>query len=587
MDGESLRDRLRRERQLPVPDAVAILREMADALEHAHTLGVIHRDIKPENILLGGGHAPGGLRDRTGRHRRARLVPRGADRDRSGDRDDGLHQSQQAAGAGELDRRTDIYSLAAVAYEMLAGQPPHAAATAEAMQARKLREPASSLRIVRESVSPEVDNAIRKALAKVPADRFSTTRQFAEALTGGPESGGAARIAEPRSSELTTAAVTAVPAKRSARFSGAAYLLTALIAAVLGAVGFWFFWRDADARWLASDALPKIERYLDVADFESAFALANEIKRRRPDSRELAELWPRFSWKVTIKSEPAGARVLRQHNAPPDKWEDLGQTPLVDVRFPWGLSRLRFEHQGYRPLIRAIGGAHFNWAELTPGNPDGLLVGPETFTLDTEQTLPADKVRVPAWKFPDRGQTIDASDFLLDRYEVTNAEYKKFVDAGGYHRREWWEPVKVRGRDLMWEEAMRLFVDRTGRPGPSTWVAGDHREGQGAWPVSGLSWYEAAAYARYAGQALPTAHHWQEALANSMFPWLLPASNFGGSGPRPGSESRAMTHVGAFDMTGNVREWTSTAIGAERIILGGSWSDPYYVAGTADELGAA
>ena len=174
------------------------------------------------------------------------------------------------------------------------------------------------------------------------------------------------------------------------------------------------------------------------------------------------------------------------------------------------------------------------------------------------------------------------AEFWIDAREVTNAEYKKFVDAGGYRRRELWDPVVLRDKEVSWEDAMRLFVDRTGRPGPSTWEAGDHREGQAGLPVSGVSWYEAAAYARFVGQALPTAYHWQQGLANSMFPWLLPASNFGGAGPRPVVESRAMTHVGAFDMTGNVREWTSTAIGSQRIILGGSWRDPYYVAGTAD-----
>jgi len=583
VDGESLRDRLRRERQLPVTDALAILREVADALEYAHTLGVIHRDIKPENILLGGGHA------RLGDFGIARVVSAVNASSREALTVTGVTlgttvymSPEQAAGEPEIDRRTDIYSLAAVAYEMLAGQPPHAGATAAAVLARKLREPPSSLRIVRETVPPEVDEAIRKALAKVPADRFSTTRQFAEALARGSESAVTSPVTEPRESDLPTAAI-AIGQTRPSRFSGATYGMTAVVAAALGATLFWFLGRDADARWLTNEALPAIEKHLDVADFEAAFALANEIKKRRPDSRELADLWPRLSWRVTVASEPAGAKVFRQaYDARADKWEELGQTPLRDIRFPYGLSRVRFEREGYRPLTRAIGGAHLNWAVLAAVDPDELLVGPETFKLDTDQTLPSDKVRVPGWKFADRGKTIPVGDFLLGRYEVTNAEYKKFVDAGGYQRREWWDPVVVRGKEVSWEEAMRLFVDRTGRPGPSTWEAGDHREGQAGLPASGVSWYEAAAYARFAGQELPTAHHWQQALANSMFPWLLPASNFGGAGPRPVIESRAMTHVGAFDMTGNVREWTRSAIGTERIILGGSWSDPYYVAGTAD-----
>jgi dienelactone hydrolase len=286
---------------------------------------------------------------------------------------------------------------------------------------------------------------------------------------------------------------------------------------------------------------------------------------------------------VTIPSEPAGAKVFRQaYNAPMDDWQELGITPLTDIHFPYGLSRLRFELDGYRPLLRALGGAHLNWAELGPIDPDILLVGPEVFRLDAADTLPPDMVRVPGFTFSDGQDKLEVRDFFIGRFEVTNAEFKEFVDAGGYDRPELWDPIVMDGHTVPWEQAMRLFLDRTGQPGPSTWEAGDYRDGEGNVPVSGVSWYEAAAYARFAGRELPTTHHWQQALANSMFPWLLPASNFAGQGPRPVAQSRAMSHVGAFDLTGNAREWTASAIGDERIILGGSWHDPYYIAGTND-----
>jgi serine/threonine protein kinase/dienelactone hydrolase len=573
VEGESLRDRLIRERQLPVPDALAITRDVADALHYAHGLGVIHRDIKPENILVAGGHA------RVADFGIARVAAALNVRANESLTETGVvvgtpvyMSPEQAAGGGELDHRTDIYSLAAVAYEMLAGQPPHGGATTEAVLTRKLREPVSSLRVVRDAVPPEVDDAIRRALARVPADRFSTARQFAEALERGP-------------GVVQEQPTVPLPVTRASRFSVAGYVLAAVFAMALGAVLFWFLSRDADARWLASEALPAIERHLAVADFESAYGVANEIRRRLPESPELVELWPRLSWRVTIASEPAGATVFRQaYDASGDQWEELGRTPLTDIRFPFGLSRLRFELEGYRPLVRAMGGGHLNWEELSARRsfPDSLIVGPETFKLDTEQTLPPDLIRVPGWTLTGGGDPVAVRDFLLGRHEVTNAEFKKFVDAGGYGRRELWEPVIVKGRTVSPEDAMRLFVDRTGRPGPSTWEAGDYRDGEGDFPVSGVSWYEAAAYARFVGRELPTAPHWQQALATAMFPWLLPASNFGGPGPRRVTDSRAMTHVGAFDMAGNVREWTSNAIGDERVILGGSWNDPYYIAGQQD-----
>lgn len=577
VEGESLRDRLRREIRLPLDDALAIAAEVADALQHAHDVGVIHRDVKPENILLAGGHA--------------RLADFGIARamiasDTPSLTESGLvvigtrlYMSPEQATAQPVDHWTDIYSLACVVYEMLAGHPPYAGGAAEAAANLHSLEAMPRLSATRDVIPSAIDEAIRRALAIAPADRFQTAAGFALALDR-------ARTSLP----LTPAdperpsgygGTTVVIRERTAGAPSLRYALMVLLAAGLGAAAFWFLTRNADSRWLAGEALPKIEEYLNRADYESAWRLAHEIERRVPDSPETARLWPRISWRVTIPSEPSGARVFRQaYSAIDETWEELGPTPLKDIRLPFGLSRIKFELNGYRPLVRTLGGAHFNWAKLEPGDPDQLLVGPEMFRLDTADSAPADMVRVPGWKLP--GSSLETRDFFLARYEVTNAEYKKFIDAGAYQRRDLWNPIVVKGMTLPWESAMKLFVDSTGRAGPSTWEVGHHRDGQEDFPVSGVSWYEAAAYARFVGRELPTAHHWQQGLANAMFPWLLPASNFSGQSAKAVTESRAMTHVGAFDLTGNVREWTQSAIAHERIILGGSWNDPYYTASVDD-----
>jgi len=360
-------------------------------------------------------------------------------------------------------------------------------------------------------------------------------------------------------------------------------VLGVVAAAGAGALLFWFANRTNERAWLLDEAIPGIEHYLDVADWEHAYRLAREADARVPGSREIAELWPRLTWLVSITSEPAGATVFRQsYTADTSAWEMLGRTPLEQIRVPYGLSRIRLELDGYRPVLRALGGAHINWRELKSGNPDHLLVGPEVYRLDKSSELPADMVRVPGGTLMSGRDTLRFSDFLMGRFEVTNAEFKRFVDAGGYRRRELWPPILIGSDTIAWPQAMMRFIDRTGRPGPSTWEAGDYPAGEGEFPVSGVSWYEATAYARFTGRELPTAHHWQQALANSLFPWLLPASNFGGTGSRPVTQSSAMSHVEVFDLTGNVREWTATAVGSEFIILGGSWSDPYYIAGTPD-----
>ncbi len=180
VEGESLRQRLARERQLPLGDALRIASDVAGALAYAHAHGVVHRDIKPENILLAGNEAVvadfGIARAITaagGEHLTQTGIVVGTA---------AYMSPEQSAGSREVDGRSDIYSLGCVLYEMLAGQPPFTGTTAQAIVARHLSEPVPTLRVVRESVPATVEQAVMRALAKVPADRFASADRFAEAL---------------------------------------------------------------------------------------------------------------------------------------------------------------------------------------------------------------------------------------------------------------------------------------------------------------------------------------------------------------------------------------------------------------------
>jgi tetratricopeptide (TPR) repeat protein len=184
--GESLRERLRREPQLPLGETVAIVRAVAEALDYAHGTGVIHRDIKPENILLPagphGGSAHALLAD-CGIARALDVV--GARRLTEAGLALGTPSymsPEQAEGSAQLDGRSDVYSLGCVAYEMLAGVPPFTGPTAQVILARHAVDPMPSLRTVRATVPKTVERAIARALAKTPADRFATAGEFAAAL---------------------------------------------------------------------------------------------------------------------------------------------------------------------------------------------------------------------------------------------------------------------------------------------------------------------------------------------------------------------------------------------------------------------
>ncbi len=177
---ESLRDRLTRERQLRLDDALMIARQVAAALAYAHGQGVIHRDIKPENILLAGGDvvvADFGIARAITAAGGESLTPTGVAVGTPA-----YMSPEQSAKEPGLDGRSDVYSLGCVLYEMLAGEPPYTGATAQAIMARRMSDPVPPLRSVRETVPADVERAIEKALAKVPADRFATAAQFAEAL---------------------------------------------------------------------------------------------------------------------------------------------------------------------------------------------------------------------------------------------------------------------------------------------------------------------------------------------------------------------------------------------------------------------
>jgi eukaryotic-like serine/threonine-protein kinase len=179
VEGESLRDRLRRETQLPLEEALRITAEAADALSYAHGLGVVHRDVKPENILLSAGHArvvDFGIA-------RAVTVAAGEGLTRTGmSVGTPIYMSPEQASGEEVDARSDVYALGAVAYEMLAGEPPYTGPTSASLLAKKLVEPVPSVRTVREAVPAGVDTALRRALARLPADRFGSCSEFAEAL---------------------------------------------------------------------------------------------------------------------------------------------------------------------------------------------------------------------------------------------------------------------------------------------------------------------------------------------------------------------------------------------------------------------
>jgi dienelactone hydrolase len=342
-----------------------------------------------------------------------------------------------------------------------------------------------------------------------------------------------------------------------------------------------FLDEQAEIRRAKDELMPKIRSLLDVrwSDYTEPYGLAVKAEGIIPDDPELREVFQKISLRINVDSEPAGADVhMKVYKHPEAEWIRVGTTPIVGVRVPVGIFRWKFEKEGYATVEAAAS----SWDASVSGK--NLLV-PNNFSrkLDRIAEIPEGMVRVAGAKTPHG----EVKDFFIDRHEVTNAAFQQFVDSDGYSNKDYWQHEFIgRDRALTWDEGIARFVDQTGRPGPSSWLGGTYPDGLGKHPVSGVSWYEAAAYAEYVGKVLPTGTHWGMARGeySPLIKWpqlggfavFAPFSNFGGNGTVDVGSLPGVTAYGAYDLAGNVREWCSNDAPLGKLVRGGAWSDNSY-----------
>jgi len=326
--------------------------------------------------------------------------------------------------------------------------------------------------------------------------------------------------------------------------------------------------RDAKVTSSTVAGLAEVRELVGDGRYAEAFARARELESSITDDALGEELWNAVSVAMNLISDPPGADVwVRPYNSAAADWQHLGKTPVTSARMPLGTSRIRMELDGYRPVYAARGHHGRN----------------KMFKLDLANELPEGMIRVPGADFDIlipglQHLSIELPDFLIDEFEITNNQYKKFVDAGGYTRPEFWDhPFARDNEQLSFDEAMELFRDKTGRPGPSTWELGRFLDGMENHPVAGVSWFEAAAYAKFVNKQLPTVYHWYRAASPGFSHVMLALSNFDGKDTVPVGTRDAISSCGALDMAGNVREWIWNQSENSRLLLGGGWSDPEYM----------
>jgi class 3 adenylate cyclase/cephalosporin-C deacetylase-like acetyl esterase len=562
---------------VPLETRLEIVAQIADGLQAAHAAGVIHRDIKPTNILVGkglphlasgkpvpaegsGAVAEGSVHAKltdfgigqvvseeylAGMTRAGftQTIMSDSSTSRTGTQ---MYMAPELLAGKPASIRSDVYSLGVVLYQLVIAD---------------LTQPLTT--DWTQSISdPILVDDLKHCFAGNPQDRFADAGQLARNLRALPQRRAAFR-------EHQVAAAAQQRTARRLKLIGLAG--AAVLVAALGLSLAWSVKRNSKVRWAREVALPQINQLIAEDRTAAAFALAREAERYIPSDPALTNLVGQVSVRTWIQTRPPGADVYyKDYRQPDSPWEYLGRSPLSGIRLPSALLRFQIKRAGYEPLDRA---ASPRW--------DATNV----FTLSPAGSLPPRTVRIEDGAaglihLPE----VKLGDYLVDKFEVSNGEFKEFIDRGGYSTTNHWKHAIVKeGKALTWTEAMAEFRDTTGQPGPSTWKNGTYREGQADYPVSGVSWYEAAAYADFVGKRLPSIYHWSAAACFWYGEFVPPLNNFAGRGPAPVGSYPGISWCGAYDMAGNIKEWCWNEAGqGKRYILGGGWQEPPYMFSAPD-----
>lgn len=583
VDGETLKARIGKG-PMTLANALHVAEEIAEALAEAHGRGIVHRDLKPANIMLtSDGHAKlldfglakitRGMTDDEPWGDMAALTATGTT---TGTLE---YMSPEQIEGESVDARSDLFAFGVVFYELITGAHPFKKGTPLATTTAILTERAAAVQGEVEGASRELDQLLARMLARDPAERIQSAQEIRDALRELQEGHLSARAGQ--RTQMVIAAVS--------------------VAVLLGGAGLFLPYRARVNTERAIARIPEVERLVTSGDYLGAHALVEEIERFVQEDSSLTALRLLFTDRLTLTTDPAGAQVYvaavaAKESGTGEERQLIGTTPIVDFELPRAEYKAWFEMEGFAPLERMLSSAlnrsevRFS-GELAPISIDAKLMGSDE--------VPEDMVFVPGgeyaliwWQYLGPHQLVD---FFIDKYEVTNADYQAFIRAGGYSREEYWtHPILDGQRQLSFKEAMAHFTDRSGLPGPREWTNQDFPEGEGRHPVTGVSWYEAAAYAEHLEKTLPTIYQWEKAASDGlhtrfeglMMPWGLAAAD-APSSERANFYARSTAPVdafpfgispyGAYNMAGNVSEWIRNARGVGYAAVGGSWGDASYV----------
>jgi len=626
VEGETLSAKIKSGILKPL-DALNITIQVADALTEAHARNIVHRDIKPANIIISTNNQIKVLDFGLAK----RLVFDSAESESSFKTilsQPGMimgtvsYMSPEQIRGQEIDTRSDLWSLGVVLYEMLFGKTPFTGENSvEKLAAILYKEPEEQ-----DEIPDELGKILEKALQKEPENRYQTAKEmiadlrhlkqeieFAEQLqihaTAGASDKEVHETLTQFLSEHPTIAIHTTTSQTqgiSAKTNWARFAFYGLVVAILGIGGF-FWWKNYKLNQ-ARENLKKVEELAKTEKNFEAYDLAMDVSNALPNDETLAKILPTISDTLSVNSEPAGAKVyLRRFQTDKDgkfpERQFIGETPLKDLRIARGNYILQVEKDGFAPSERTISGTipriGGSFIETPP-----LKI--ETKLIENNKTppkmafIPAGEYSLVNWSRSTE-KKVHLDDYFIDKYEVSNAEFKEFVTSGGYWKKEFWKVPITRegGKTIPLEEALQLFRDKTGLSAPRSWTNQTFAEGKADFPVTDITWYEAAAYAEFRGKSLPTIFQWEKAARDGAFdprynamPWGFirqgettdNRANFRGLGTvAVNANEFGMSPFGAFNMAGNVSEWNLNESSEGFITSGGAWNDLAYSFGDHGE----
>ena len=331
--------------------------------------------------------------------------------------------------------------------------------------------------------------------------------------------------------------------------------------------------------------LPQVKDYLSEDDNVSAWLTSSKINSFAPFFSSISNDSDDISALAEIKTQQDGVSISWRAYASNDEWRLIGRSPIQPLRLPRGILQFKLEKEGYEtsyfsssnPSLKLYNSpVEFGWS-LEPIN------------IQPQGSIPPGMAYIQGGNFIPAltGAGVDPvylHPFYIDKFEVTNKDFKGFMDAGGYSNSQYWVEMDFiqDGVSLSFEQAQEIMIDSTGMTGPAGWEVGTYLQGTENKPVTGISWYEALAYARYKGNILPPMYHWAKAafppdeIISPISPKLLKTSNF--SREKIEDIGQGEGAYGTFDMAGNAKEWVWNIFGGRGLTLGGAFDEPTYLA---------